>query len=235
MDRLEGNHWWFQARRSIVSTLLHGVRAGRSGLSILEAGCGTGGNLRMLNKFGKVSAFDPDPTALRMARAKAGCQIKDGTLPANIPFRPKSFDIAVALDVIEHVEDDSASLEEIRRHLKPGGKLVVTVPALPWMWSPHDEQHHHYRRYTEETLRKTLEDAGFRPEKIGYFNTLLFPAIAAIRGLKKLGVPVSENDDRLPGPALNALLRGVFKFERHLINRIKLPIGVSLMAVCEAA
>ena len=235
MDELEGRHWWFQARRSIVGSVLQNIRAGRPGLRILEAGCGTGGNLRMLNKFGKVSAFDPDMTALRMARAKAGCQLKDGALPDNIPFQRRSFDIAVALDVIEQVEDDAASLEQLRQHLKPDGKLLITVPALPWMWSTHDEQHHHFRRYTEESLRKTLLDAGFQPEKIGYFNTLLFPVIAAMRGLKNAGLPLPANDDRLPRASMNTLLRNIFALERHLIHRIRLPIGVSLMAVCNAA
>ena len=234
MDRLESEHWWFKARRGILTSVLENVRGGRAGLKILEAGCGTGGNLRMLNRFGKVSAFEPDTGALRLARAKSGCHIEKGALPEQIPFRPGSFDIAVALDVIEHIEDDEAGLAALRRQLKPGGKLLMTVPALPWLWSAHDEQHHHYRRYTRTELNRKLQDAGFKPLKVSYFNTLLFPAVLLLRGLKKLTGNTSS-DDHMPSPALNTTLRRVFEAERHLIGRLPLPVGVSLLAVCEGA
>ncbi|MEM7428624.1 MAG: class I SAM-dependent methyltransferase [Pseudomonadota bacterium] len=234
MDRLESEHWWFKARRGILSSVLDHIRGGRSNLKILEAGCGTGGNLRMLNRFGKVSAFEPDTGALRMARGKSGCRIEKGALPAEIPFRPGSFDVAVALDVIEHIEDDEAGLAALRRQLKPGGKLLMTVPALPWLWSAHDEQHHHYRRYTRAELNQKLQKAGFKPLKLSYFNTLLFPAVLAFRALKKIAGGTSS-DDHMPPPALNATLRKVFEAERFLIGRLSLPFGVSLLAVCEGA
>ena len=110
----------------------------------------------------------------------------------------------------------------------------MTVPALPWLWSAHDEQHHHYRRYTREELNEKLQKAGFKPLKVSYFNTLLFPAVLLFRALKKIGGGTAS-DDHMPPPALNGLLRKVFETERHLIKRVPLPVGVSLLAVCEGA
>ncbi len=234
LDQLEGEHWWFKARRTILNEVLNSLRAGRTGLRVLEAGCGTGGNLRMLNRVGKVSAFEPDTGALRLARSKSGCEIRMGHLPEGIPYQEGRFDIVVALDVIEHVSHDAESLSALRAQLKPGGRLVITVPALPWLWSRRDVHQHHKRRYTRTTLEHTLQQAGLKPVTLTYFNMLLFPLIAAVRAAKSMAGKAPESDDALPPEPLNRLLHIVFASERHLIGRVPMPIGVSLLAVAEA-
>ena len=234
LDLLEEDHWWFAARRSILEKVIrdHAMKGGR--IKILEAGCGTGGNLEMLSGLGDLVAFEPDDEARGLAAGKSDCEIRHGTLPDGNPYSEK-FDLIVAFDVIEHVEQDEASLAALRGSLAPGGKLIMTVPALPWMWSAHDERHHHFRRYTRSGLNQTLERAGYCPVDLTYFNTLLFPLIAGVRAVKKLFGLSDAEDDAMPPAPVNAVLRSVFALERFLIGRIPLPIGVSLLAVAESA
>ena len=206
-------------------------RAG--GLRLLEAGCGTGGNLRMLAQFGQLDAFELDGEARDIARGKLPIDIKDGMLPDGIPFAPGRYDIVAAFDVIEHVEQDVESLLRLKEQLAPGGRLVMTVPALPWLWSRHDETHHHFRRYTRGGLEAALVLAGLKPVKISYFNTLLFPLIAGLRLIRKAIGFEGADDDAMPHPAANEILKRIFGFESHLVGRIPLPLGVSLLAVAE--
>ncbi len=234
LDELEQDHWWFSARRAILERVIrdNALKGGR--IKILEAGCGTGGNLQMLSRLGDLVAFEPDDDARKVAAGKSGCEIRHGTLPDGNPYKDDKFDLIVAFDVIEHVEQDEESLAALRQSLAPGGKLIMTVPALPWMWSAHDERHHHFRRYTRSGLGETLQRAGFRPVGLTYFNTLLFPLIAGVRAIKKLFGLSEAEDDAMPPAPVNAILRAIFSAERFLIGRIPLPIGVSLLAVVES-
>ncbi len=201
----------------------------------MEAGCGTGGNLQMLAKFGKLEAFELDDEARAIAKRKLPMDIKRGMLPDDIPYRAESFDVVVAFDVIEHVEHDVKSLASLAKQLAPGGRFIMTVPAMPWLWSKHDETHHHFRRYTKTSLNETLLEAGMRPIRISYFNTLLFPAIAGLRMLRKaLGVKETA-DDAMPSNFINGVLKSVFGFESNWVGRLNIPFGVSLLAVAEAA
>ena len=134
------------------------------------------------------------------------------------------------LDVIEHLEDDVAALQAARRLLTEGGVLVVTVPAYPWLWSGHDAALGHRRRYVAEGLRRLVEGAGYRVERLTYFNTVLFPAIAATR-LYKRWRGDDRHDLRRPGPTLNRLLEMLFALERHVVPSPALPFGTSLMVV----
>jgi SAM-dependent methyltransferase len=235
LDQLEGQHWWFSARRKILKSAIERFAPDRAQLRVMEAGCGTGGNLQMLSQFGKLDAFEMDAEARVIAKSKLPIDIKDGMLPDNIPFAKKSFDVVVAFDVIEHVEQDVASLASLSEQLAPGGCLIMTVPALPWLWSKHDETHHHFRRYTRKILKDTLLKAGLQPIRISYFNTLLFPAIAGVRLVRKaLGITETA-DDKMPSERTNSLLKMIFGFESNFVGRINLPIGVSLMAVARKA
>jgi SAM-dependent methyltransferase len=234
LDALEGEHWWFVARRSILKAAIERFRPRAGRLKILEAGCGTGGNLALLSEFGTVDAFELDDEARALAAAKAPIAILKGALPDAMPF-DGTYDIIGAFDVIEHIEDDVASLARLGEHLAPGGRLMMTVPALPWLWSSHDVTHHHYRRYVRSGLVATLERAGLRPVEVTYFNTLLFPPIALLRLVRNATGGEQSADDRMPGPAVNALFRTIFAAERGLIGRVRLPIGVSLLAVAEKA
>ena len=189
----------------------------------------------MLSEFGSLEAFELDDEARSIARRKLPIDVKSGMLPDDIPFKPGTFDIVVAFDVIEHVERDVESLAKLREQLAPDGRLMMTVPALPWLWSQHDVTHHHFRRYTRSQLDSTLRRAGLEPVRISYFNTLLFPAIAAVRLSKKLLGLKEKGDDSMPSSFVNGVLKKIFGFESNLVGRIPLPIGVSLLAVAQRA
>jgi SAM-dependent methyltransferase len=134
------------------------------------------------------------------------------------------------LDVLEHVPDDLASLRAIHRRLKPGGALLLTVPANPWMWSAHDAAHHHFRRYTKKQLAELFLRSGLEVQLLSYFNTLLFPLVAAARVTGKVTRKDSA-DDSLPSAPVTSVLRRVFGLEAGIIGRVPMPFGVSLVAV----
>jgi SAM-dependent methyltransferase len=230
---LEQVHWWFVARRRILDRVVASLDL-PFGARILEAGCGTGGNLPMLARHGEVFAFDVSETARHYATASGCAQVALGELPCQIPFAGGGFDLIMLLDVLEHIEDDGAVLRVLKSRLKPGGRLLITVPALPSLWSYHDDQHHHFRRYRKAELATRVLEGGFELTTVSYFNTLLFPLVGAVRFVRKLSGAVFSDDLVLPPPWLNGLLTRIFAVERHLVRNISLPIGVSLMAVARA-
>ncbi len=234
LDALEDRHWWFTARRSILATLIEPLLKDVSDPTILEAGCGSGGNLGMLRGFGKVDAFEFDEMARNAAITKSGMDIAFGALPNAVPYAQRRYDLIGLFDVLEHVEQDTQSLATLARRLKEDGKVVVTVPAFPFMWSKHDERHHHFRRYTRNSLNAVARDAGLKSVESHYFNSLLFPAAIASRGVKML-TGSDKPDDQLPADGINRALTKVFGFERKLIRRIRMPFGLSLAAVFEKA
>lgn len=230
MSAQEEVHWWFAARRDVLSAVMRRLVHVPAGARILEAGCGTGGNLDMLSGLGQVRAFELDADARQAATAKSGLSVAEGSLPDAIPFGTEEFDVIGLFDVLEHVEADSDALRALGARLAPGGRIVLTVPALPWMWSRHDEQHHHFRRYTKRHLRRLAAEVGLEIDHLFYFNTLLFPVAVAMRAVKSL-IGSQTADDSLPPPWMNAALRGVFASERHLVGRVSFPVGLSLCAV----
>lgn len=231
MEEIDGDHWWFVARRKIVARLLKRHLPAKP-LRILEVGCGTGSNIPMLREFGSVDAIEPDDGARAVAAARTGTAIQGGHLPAGVKLEQGAYDLIILLDVLEHIPDDVGALEALRSKLAPGGKLVLTVPAMPWLWSAHDVAHHHQRRYTARTLRVALTRAGFRARHSGHFNSLLFPLIVAARAVGKL-TGREGGDDAMPSRPVNAVLKRVFGAERLWIGRVAVPFGVSLAAVAE--
>lgn len=230
MDRIEAEHWWFVARRDILQTTIRRLIRLPGPASILEAGCGTGGNMAMLSGFGHLDAFEADDAARRRASCKSGRDIAAGALPNALPETRRRYDLIALFDVLEHVEQDRASLRALAGLLTSEGRILLSVPACQWLWSRHDERHHHVRRYTRRTLRQTAQDAGLEVEHAFYFNTLLFPLAVTIRALKST-LGSEAPDDDMPGPHVNRLLRAVFRTERHLVGRIAMPFGLSLCAV----
>ena len=231
MHELEDRHWWFTGRRRIVAEMIR-----RLGLPpdarLLDAGCGTGGNLALLAGFGEPIGAEYDAEAARLARARGVCEVVRAGLPHAMPFAPGRFDLVTLLDVLEHIEDDAASLRTLASLLAPGGHLLLTVPAFPFLWGPHDEAHHHHRRYRAAGLRAVIEGAGLKLQWQSYYNSSLFPAVAAVRLLHRL-LPAGPVGDELalPPAPVNALLEALFAAERHLLGRVRLPAGVSLIAV----
>jgi SAM-dependent methyltransferase len=230
MAEQDQHHWWFVARRKILAEVIRRVAQPPKRSRVLEVGCGTGHNLDMLGTFGKLDACELDAIARGMAADRLGRPVLEARLPDLSMFKAGSYDLIALLDVLEHVPDDSGSLAAIRKLLKPGGALLLTVPANKWMWSAHDVAHHHFRRYTRKDLGELLREAGFEVQLLSYFNTLLFPVVAAARILGKLRGRDSA-DDAMPGQVANATLEKVFGLEAGLIGRVPMPFGVSLVAV----
>jgi SAM-dependent methyltransferase len=229
MFDLEDKHWWYAARRQILTTVLQTIALPPSP-KIIEIGSGTGGNLPMLAQFGQVEAIEPNSEGRAFIKQR-GFPVQDGLLPDQMPVSPESVDMVAMLDVLEHVAEDAAILKAVHRLLKTGGYLVLTVPAFPSLWSYHDTQRHHHRRYTKKQLVERCLAAGFSIEKISYYNTLLFPVVVAVRFLNKLLGRQNASDEKLPSDRTNALLQAVFASERHWLKRASLPIGVSLLVV----
>ncbi len=230
MAKLDARHWWFTARRRILDGIIERIVKSPRDAHILEVGAGTGHNLAMLSRFGAVEASELDPVARELASERLGRPVLEAALPDLSMFPAGAYDMVALLDVLEHVVDDKASLRAIYERLKPGGALLLTVPANPWMWSAHDVAHHHHRRYRKHEIRKLAQDAGYEIELLSPFNTLLFPPIAAVRFVGKL-TGKDDSDDAMPGELVNRTLDMVFGLERELIGRVPMPFGVSLVAV----
>jgi SAM-dependent methyltransferase len=230
MAELDQKHWWFVARRRILAALIDRVVRPSEAARILEVGCGTGHNLDMLGRFGALDACELDDAARELASSRLGRAVLSAKLPDLSMFAADSYDVVALLDVLEHVPDDRSALNAIATRLRPGGALVVTVPANPWMWSAHDVAHHHFRRYTRKQLKAVLAGSGLELELLSYFNTLLFPLIAAAR-LAGKAIGRDSADDSMPAAPINALLNMVFGLEAALIGRVPMPFGVSLVAV----
>ena len=230
MAELDQLHWWFLARRRILQALIGRLVRPPKAARILEIGCGTGHNLQMLARFGRVDACELDPSARALATKRLGAKVREAKLPDLSMFKPGTYDLIALLDVLEHVEDDEASLRSIHGLLKPGGALLLTVPANAWMWSAHDVAHHHHRRYSKKHLAKIVRDAGFDVQLLSYFNALLFPLVAGARLAGKLAGREAA-DDSLPSAPVNAVLNRIFGFEAALVGRVPFPFGVSLVAV----
>jgi SAM-dependent methyltransferase len=146
--------------------------------------------------------------------------------------QPGSYDLIAVLDVVEHIEDDVAALKAMASVLKPGGKILITVPAHQWMWSAHDVVNHHKRRYSKATLLASLEKAGLKWRKLRWFNSLLFPVAVAARFAGKL-MGKDDSDDSPPPAVLNKAFETIFGLERHLLGRLPMPPGLSIIVIAE--
>ena len=234
---MEDVHWWFVARRNILLEVLKRyVGTGASGTRrILDVGCGTGTMLTYLARFGNAEGVDIDTEAIEYCRARGLTQVSQSAADS-LPFASDTFDLVTALDVVEHIDDDLGVLREVRRVLRPGGQLLLTVPAYRFLWGRQDEINLHKRRYVAPEVRERLQSAGFTVRRLSYMNAILFPAIAAVRLVRHvLPEPAElESDFAFPAPRpLNGLLSRVFGTERYLLNRFNLPFGVSILALAQ--
>lgn len=233
---VEERHWWYRGRRAVLEAVLDGLEPLRPAgeARILDAGCGSGRNMVELARRGAVSGVELAEQSLEAARGRDLGPVLPGSLDEPLPFGDGAFDLAVALDVLEHVADDAAALRELARVLAPGGRLLVTVPQYPWLWGEHDVLAHHHRRYTRRTLLRRAADAGFETERVTAFNTVLLPPIAAARMLQRMRRRAEPASDlaRTPQGALNVALERVVRAEAAVLRAGRnLPGGVSLLAV----
>ena len=232
MAELDDRHWWYRARRRILADLIRREAKLPAKARILEIGCGTGHNLSMLGGFGHVDGLELDEEAAALSEKRLGRKVMRSPLP-ELDQVPDNYDLIGAFDVIEHIDDDHAALAAIASKLKPGGKFMMTVPAHPWMWTAHDVANHHKRRYSKRALRSLIENSPMKLERLGYFNSLLFPVAVAERAASKLRGK-DNGEVSLPPAPLNSALEAVFASERYLVGRLPLPPGLSLFAVASA-
>src|SRR6185295_5865408 len=233
MDEVEGSHWWFVGRRAILESFLETIcsklKTQDSRLSILDVGCGTGANIQMLSQYGEAEGVDVSDDALEFCRQK-GLKAQKG-LAETLPYADETFDLTTALDVVEHLDDDIAGLEEMFRVTKRGGCSLIFVPAFMWLWGVQDDISHHRIRYTKKQITERLEKAGYKIERATYANWTFFTPILAGRTIMKItGLkPESENNITISG--LNGVLGKFFGAERFWLKHFNFPLGVSIVVV----
>jgi SAM-dependent methyltransferase len=236
MFHLEDAYWWYVGMRQITERLLRRdvFRSNGAGSRrILDAGSGTGGSLQLLRRYGEVTAFDFAPQAAAMYRTREAGRIAVASIDS-IPFADGSFDLVTAFDVVCQLPApaDQQALRELGRVVKPGGTVLVRVPAFQFLYGPHDVVLHTSHRYSAPEMAAKLEEAGLRLVGTTYANTLLFPVALARRLLARFGRATPTDSDVRPVPApLNSLLTRVLSLEAPLISRVRLPFGLSLVAI----
>ena len=233
----EQEHWWFKARRAILQDRIRALHLPPKA-NILEIGVGPGENLYSLYpEDAQLTGIEPDPMLLKTAQARGSVPIYEAyaeELPAEL--LDNSFDAITMFDILEHTKDDSLVLERVKQKLKPGGLLVMSVPALMLLWGQQDVVNLHYRRYTRKNLVDTVRKAGFKMERATYFNSILFPPIAAVRIANRMfSAPTdsSKSDFSYSLGIVDEVLYSIFHSEKWLLRAMDLPIGVSLFCVAK--
>lgn len=232
MYEQEDVHWWFRGRRAIIWALLSHADLPPEP-RILDAGCGTGRNLVEFGTLGPAEGVDPSADAVAFCQARGLRDVRQAGLE-DLPFDAGRFDLLFACDVIEHVEDDASSLRELRRVAAPDAALLLTVPAYQWLWTDHDVQLRHFRRYTLPLLRRQVVAAGWQPVHATYFNSIMLPLVAPARLASRLSSRRGGRTDLDRTPALlNRVLEQPLRLEAAVIRRGgRLPAGVSVGMVC---
>lgn len=228
---IQKKHWWFSAKRTIILSLIDRYCKLTNKSNILDIGCGSGLMLDDLRKKGNLSGMDMSDEAISFSKEIYDGPIKKGSLPWDVPYPTQHFDLITALDVIEHIDDDVDSLKTIRNHLSIGGKALITVPAYMFLWTHFDDLNEHKRRYTRSELKRKLLEAGFKIERISYYNTFLFPLIALIRLINNVIKRDGQTDIDMPPSFVNFILKKVFETEHFFLPYISFPFGVSVVAV----
>lgn len=238
MYRLEDTYWWFVGRHRLAEGLI-AERYGRGGtqaepLTMLDVGCGTGAMSARLTKWGEVVSMDFSPLALQFSRQR-GLKHLLGADAMQLPLKSNHFDLITVMDVLEHLPDDRAALCEFFRVLKPGGRVIATIPAYKHLWSEHDIALMHHRRYVRAEVEERFQGAGFQVEKLSHTMTTLYPVVSLQRRLNAKKPPRDPPQAAMPlFPApLNSLLTGLFTLENTLARHVNLPFGVTIFCVAQ--
>ncbi len=235
LREIEGKHWWYLGRRRIIASFVSRIVANlqnnkQSAPRILDVGCGTGGNLEMLSEFGEVEGVDVSDEAVEFCRARGVAPVTQAGAE-DLPYDDESFDLVTGFDVIEHLDDDVAGLREMHRVLRPGGRVLLIVPAFMWLWGVQDDVSHHRRRYRLPELRQAVERAGLQVERASYANiTFLVPTLLGRVLMRLTGLrPASESKVNIA--ALNGVLGRILGAESRWLQRMNFPFGVSIVCV----
>jgi SAM-dependent methyltransferase len=232
MFELEDRYWWYRGVRTLIKAWLDRYAPRNS--MILDGGCGTGANLELLQRYGTAVGIDLSDKAIEFCRARGVPADRAFIASLNeLPFPKDFFDLAISFEVICNIDDDQATFAEIARVLKPGGRLIVQVPAYQWLWGMHDVAVGHQRRYSARDLLEKLARAGMEIERLTHANALMFPAIAAERILRRaFGEGETIHSDLVPLPrGVNAILSALYVAEMRWVARVDVPCGVSVLAL----
>lgn len=232
---VDRSHFWRVAKRELLRDLLTEIGPPERQLRLLDIGGASSLYPAVLAEWGSVTVVEPDGECVETARAVLGTDIRQGSLPDDLGVEGP-FDVISMLDVLEHIENDQQALEVVRSLLAPDGRLILTVPALPVLYSDHDRALHHFRRYTRRTLTEAIDGAGLRVRRVGYWTSLLLPLLVAQRSVSKARSALRPNRNpeysvKLPGKTLNSILGAAMTMERHLLRSMRMPIGSSLFAI----
>lgn len=235
--RLETTHWWFLIRQKIITQVLKKyIPKQKDSLKILNVGAASGASSQCLSSLGEVISVENDPVFLDFLVGKKIPVINASIIA--LPFDDNSFDLICALDILEHVADDTKAIAELVRVCKPGGKICITVPACRSLWSAHDEVNNHFRRYSKSRLINLIDKQKNKLLYSTYFNTILFPAIFILRKMEKLFRKKDDNeksdfDYYKTNRWLSDTLKKIFGWEVFLLRFVKFSFGVSLLTLIE--
>ncbi len=236
---LEEHYWWYVARRKIILSQIQQMLPAadlNSKPRILEYGCGTGKTLSCLSPWAEVYGLDISQQALDYCRQRQLVNLKlidlSKEMDLDNPF-DDPYDLILMLDVLEHIEDQTALLERIKRWLKPGGQLLITVPAFNFLWSGEDYVSNHLRRYTKSSLTEIMRESGLHIERISYFNFFLFPLQAGIILFNNMFCPRTMQQSNLHtlSGSINSMLTAIMSAEVHLLKMFNFPFGGSIICV----
>jgi SAM-dependent methyltransferase len=232
--RAEATHFWFRGFRKILAPVIADLADGRPGLRLVDCGCGTGHNLRLLRPYGKAVGFDLSEAGPARAHA-TGFSVLRGDV-TRIPLASGSFDLVTSFDVLQCVEADVDAVREMARIVRPGGVVIVTLAALEALRGDHAEMWHEVRRYTPATARQLVESAGLTAERVSFMFASLFPLMASLRLAQRVTRRLGRNaradtDITVPIAPVNSLLTALVSVEAALIRHMPMPIGSSLLVV----
>ncbi|HEX6046167.1 MAG TPA: class I SAM-dependent methyltransferase [Pyrinomonadaceae bacterium] len=229
---VEQSHWWYIGRRRIIAGFVEQIcrQVTDRRPRILDVGCGTGANLLLLSKYGQAEGVDVSEDALAFCRARGLDKVRLGA-GEELPYEDGTFDLVTAFDVVEHMDDDLAGLTEMRRVLRPGGRVLLFVPTFMFLWGLQDEVSNHRRRYRLPELRRVLEEAGFEVERSTYANITFFLPILFVRKFMRLTGIKTATENTINVSAFNSVFGAIFGAESTLLRYLNLPFGVSGLCV----
>lgn len=229
---VEETHWWYVGRRRLLESFVADIRAtlNKSELRILDVGCGTGANLKMLARYGKSEGVELSEQALYFCRQRGLDAVQFGAAES-LPYEDNSFDLVTFLDVLEHLDDDRAGLAEIRRVLRPNGRALMFVPAFMFLWGVQDDVSNHRRRYTRQELTLAVTAAGLEVERASYANFTFFFPVLLVRWVMRVFNLSADTEYGVNFPLMNKVFASLFAAERFLLKRTGFPFGVSVLCV----